>query len=121
LARSGLADYADKLDESTHWAKRFSPGEQQRLGFARVFLQRPQFLFLDEATSALDVETERSLYQALIELMPDITVLSVAHRESLAEFHQHTLKLVRAPMDIGAVRRPPTLPEGGGFTPAPAI
>jgi putative ATP-binding cassette transporter len=122
LVRSGLADYVDKLEESTHWAKRFSPGEQQRLGFARVFLQRPHFLFLDEATSALDVETERNLYNALNELLPESAVLSVAHRESLAEFHEHALRLIAAPHEVEtATRKAPPVAGEGGFSPIPAV
>jgi putative ATP-binding cassette transporter len=122
LHRCGLGEYAGKLEEDAHWAKRFSPGEQQRLGFVRVLLQKPRFLFLDEATSALDTETEHSLYSALIELLPDSAVMSVAHRASLGGFHQHTLTLVAADPDSGATQRGRTPDAGqGGLTPAPAM
>ena len=38
-----------------------SPGEQQRIAFARALIQRPDWLFLDEATSALDEASEGGL------------------------------------------------------------
>ena len=73
----------------TRWSEVLSMGEQQRLGFARVFVHRPSLLFADEATSALDMVTERILYQKLIETVS--TVISIGHRDSLKEFHTHFL------------------------------
>ena len=96
LKAASLPDYIDQLDVSEHWGRRLSMGEQQRLAFARVLLQQPDYLFLDEATSALDGETESSLYNAVITRLPKAAIVSVAHRESLAAFHQHTLEMQRA-------------------------
>lgn len=106
LARCGLQDYADKLDESAHWAKRLSPGEQQRIGFARVLLRRPSFVFLDEASSALDEPTEAALYTALLHALPGSAIVSVAHRESLRRFHPHRLTLAAARPPRDAALRP---------------
>ena len=44
-----------------HWALQLSPGEQQRIAFARALVQKPDWLFLDEATSALEEATEAHL------------------------------------------------------------
>jgi putative ATP-binding cassette transporter len=71
-----------------------SGGEQQRVAFARVLLQRPDFVFLDEATSALDPATEASLYQALIAELPGSAIISVAHREAVAEYHDDIIELI---------------------------
>ncbi|MCU1275406.1 MAG: transporter ATP-binding protein, partial [Bryobacterales bacterium] len=54
----GLPDLARKLDENSHWALQLSPGEQQRVAFARALAQKPDWLFLDEATSSVDEATE---------------------------------------------------------------
>ena len=48
-----------------NWSTVLSLGEQQRLAFARVFLDRPRFIVLDEATSALDAPTTEHLYMLL--------------------------------------------------------
>jgi len=48
----GLTELAGRLDEAAHWALQLSPGEQQRIAFARALVQKPEWLFLDEATSA---------------------------------------------------------------------
>ncbi|MCM2971178.1 ABC transporter ATP-binding protein/permease [Larsenimonas suaedae] len=84
---------AERLDDYDHWAQQLSPGEQQRLAFARALLKAPEWLFLDEATSALDMDTERALYELLAERLPDTTRVSIAHRDSLGAFHEHTLNL----------------------------
>ena len=52
LAACELGPFADRLHESANWAMAMSPGEQQRLAFARALLVKPDWLFLDEATSA---------------------------------------------------------------------
>lgn len=86
-----LPQLADRLDETARWGHRLSPGEQQRLAFARALLYRPDILFMDESSSALDNDTEAHLYQLLIDRLPECTVVSVAHRTTLEAFHPNTL------------------------------
>ncbi|QCP51212.1 ABC transporter ATP-binding protein/permease [Trinickia violacea] len=91
-----LDDYVDRLGESAHWQRVLSPGEQQRLAGARVLLHKPDYLFLDEATSALDAENEARLYHLFNERLPKAAIVSIAHRESLAAFHDETLEIERS-------------------------
>ena len=91
-----LPQFADRLGESARWGQRLSPGEQQRLAFARALLYRPDVLFLDEASSALDNETEAVLYKLLLERLPQCTIVSVAHRTTLEAFHDRQLGLAPA-------------------------
>jgi putative ATP-binding cassette transporter len=83
-----LGHLKEKLDVDAHWSMILSGGEQQRLAWARAFLQKPDWLFLDEATSALDDETQTQLYRSLAERLPNTAVISVAHSQSLREHHQ---------------------------------
>ncbi len=91
LARCGMEAFASRLEEQENWAMQLSPGEQQRLAFARALLLRPRWLFLDEATSALDEDSEAALYALTLETLQGCAVISVAHRRSLARFHDRQI------------------------------
>lgn len=84
------ARYPD-LSVKQDWPRLLSLGEQQRLAFARLLLNSPEYVVLDEATSALDVATERKLYELLQQRC--ISCVSVGHRPSLLPFHEQVLQL----------------------------
>jgi putative ATP-binding cassette transporter len=98
----GLPYLIDHLDEEGNWAQRLSGGEQQRVGFARVMLMRPEIVFLDEATSALDEAAEAALYRLLREAEWHPTVVSVGHHGTLQRFHETIIDLGRRPMSEAA-------------------
>jgi putative ATP-binding cassette transporter len=88
-----LPHLISRLDESNHWQRMLSPGEQQRLAFARALLYAPLWLYLDEATSAMDEEDEATLYQALLDQLPGLSIISVGHRSSLKRFHGRHVRI----------------------------
>ena len=67
------------------WDKMLSPGEQQRLAFARLFYWKPVFAAIDEATSSLDSNTERHFFDVCKEL--GITTITVSHNKNLLHYH----------------------------------
>ncbi|MEA2838983.1 MAG: ATP-binding cassette, subfamily bacterial [Methylobacteriaceae bacterium] len=61
---------------------RLSGGQRQRVGIARAFLKNAPIIIFDEATSALDTDSEIRILDALVRVMAERTVISVAHRLS---------------------------------------
>jgi putative ATP-binding cassette transporter len=117
LTACGLPYLAGRLEESRHWALELSPGEQQRLAFARALLQRPGWLFLDEATASLDEASEHLLYRLLRQELPGATIVSVGHRSALAAFHDRRLGLsgsLRDPARTTVARRHETVDNRTG-------
>lgn len=88
-----LEKFIDNLHDHANWSLVLSPGEQQRISFARVLLHQPKWVFLDEATSALDEATQEHLYKLLKEKLPKTSVVSIAHRESVMKFHSEGIDL----------------------------
>jgi vitamin B12/bleomycin/antimicrobial peptide transport system ATP-binding/permease protein len=88
---SSLHERHGGFDTEQDWAEVLSLGEQQRLIFARLLLNQPNYAVLDEATSALDIHNEALLYEQL--QSSDITFLSVGHRPSLNRYHSSILNL----------------------------
>ena len=105
LQAVGLGHLSDQLSTEENWALLLSGGEQQRLAFARALLNRPDWLFLDEATASLPEDVQDALYRLLRERLPDATVVSIGHRESLAQHHDRRL-VWRTAGDAGPVLVP---------------
>jgi putative ATP-binding cassette transporter len=94
LKQVNLPDLAERfggLDSEQDWGDVLSMGEQQRLAFARILINKPQYTILDEATSALDLKNEENLYQHL--KRSETTFISVGHRPTLLKYHQLVLKI----------------------------
>ncbi len=92
LAICRLQPYIPEMNADGYlWSRRLSPGEKQRVAFARALLLRPAYLFLDEATSAMDVDLEKQMMETLLAALPDTAIVSIAHRPSLEPYHRHIL------------------------------
>lgn len=94
LVKVVLPHLVGRLDEVADWAKVLSPGEQQRVAFARILLTKPKAVFLDESTSALDEGLELTIYRLLRTELPDTIVVSVSHRHTVRQHHRHLLELL---------------------------
>ena len=75
--------------EQDNWYTDLSPGEQQRIAWARLLHHKPRLAVLDEATSAVSEELENLMYsQAGV---AGISLVSVGHRASLRQHHTQLL------------------------------
>jgi vitamin B12/bleomycin/antimicrobial peptide transport system ATP-binding/permease protein len=108
--RAGDGDPIQGLSVVMDWSNILSLGEQQRLAFGRLLVNRPKLVIMDEATSALDIGSETRMYQILQEMARKtldsstssskgalsesaLTYVSVGHRPSLITFHNKKLRL----------------------------
>lgn len=57
-----------------------SGGEKQRLAFARFLLKDSPLLILDEPFTSLDIQTERKLFQTLLNESTNKTLILVTHK-----------------------------------------
>jgi vitamin B12/bleomycin/antimicrobial peptide transport system ATP-binding/permease protein len=94
LQKVALPHLVERLDEVQDWAKVLSPGEQQRIAFARILLTKPKVVFCDEATSALDEGLEFICYNLVRTELPDTILVSVSHRRTVEQHHTHELELL---------------------------
>lgn len=104
--RSGDGDPIKGLYKVLDWSNTLSLGEQQRLAFGRLLVNRPRFVILDEATSALDMVAESKMYKLLQDRAQKnlvsgkglsragLTYVSVGHRPSLLIYHDKRLRLM---------------------------
>lgn len=83
LAQVGLPYLTKRLYDSAPWEDTLALVEQQRLGFARLLLRRPDWIFMEDATDALDPEAESEMLRLLEREFPDATFLTIASHATI--------------------------------------
>jgi len=79
-----------RLDDVRDWQKDLSPGQKQRLAFARLFYHRPHFVVLDECTNGISPDVEHDLYDRCTR--ENMAVFSISHKIELKLFHERELR-----------------------------
>jgi ABC-type uncharacterized transport system fused permease/ATPase subunit len=54
-------------------------------------LHAPDIEVLDEATAALDEKSQDKMMETVIRELPDVTIISVAHRAELEAYHSRKI------------------------------
>jgi putative ABC transport system ATP-binding protein len=91
----GLLEKTGLADRIHHYPSQLSGGEQQRVGLARAFINKPKILFADEPTGNLDDDTSSGITDLLFNLNRDsgTTLILVTHDLELAGLTGRILKL----------------------------
>ena len=89
LARVGLGD------RDHHYPAQLSGGEQQRVGLARAFANRPRILLADEPTGNLDADTGHRVIDVMVRLNEEegTTLVLVTHDNEIATRAHRIVKL----------------------------
>lgn len=95
LVSVGLPDLVDRLDSLDRWDEVLSVPERQRLGFARLLIRRPDWIFLEDATDSLDPPAEEELLTLMERELPNATLLTIGHHAGLDAHHGRKLVLER--------------------------
>ena len=96
LTRCGLKRLIPRMDAEEKWDKVLSGGEQQRIGFARLLVMKPDIVIMDEATAALDAASQDTMMELFRDELGHVTLISVGHRSELEDYHERKLTLHRS-------------------------
>ena len=88
---SGLPEGYDTL--AGEQGSRFSSGERQRIGLARIFLQDNSVILLDEPVSNLDSLNEKLVMENLKNGLDGKSVVLVSHRDSVVAMADEVIEL----------------------------
>ncbi|MBW7849874.1 MAG: ABC transporter ATP-binding protein/permease [Rhodospirillales bacterium] len=100
LRRVGLGYLTGRLSDVQTWERILAPGEQQRLGFARLLLHRPDWILIEDATDDLEPAGEEEMMRLLDQELPDATVITIGHHPILETFHRRKLALTSEQLPV---------------------
>ncbi len=83
LTQVGLQALIPRLDEVGNWDQILPIENQQRLGFARLLLKRPDWIFMEEAADTLDPAGQRMMIDLLRTEFPKDAVVAIGHSDAL--------------------------------------
>jgi vitamin B12/bleomycin/antimicrobial peptide transport system ATP-binding/permease protein len=101
MAAVGLERLAPQLDTSTRWDRRLSDDEKQCLAFARVLLQRPQWVVLNGALDVLDFESRTRIQSIFSAQLSEVGLIDIGQDRGEESFFGRRLRLVIDPAGPG--------------------
>lgn len=107
LECAGLMWLAPRLADSEQWERVLPPRTQQRIGFARLFLHQPRWVFIEEATNAFDPKSAAHMMDMLRCQLPNATVLTIGFQPAREREHSRRIELVRVKDERYLFHNPP--------------
>ncbi len=93
----GAAELVARLDDVDSWEQSLPLREQQRVGFARLVLQRPAWVLMEDATGAFDGDSGRALLATIQRELRGSTLITVSCQPGLEELHDRRIVLADPP------------------------
>jgi putative ATP-binding cassette transporter len=97
LAEVGLERLQPLLDKVDRWDRRLNDDEKHRLTFARVILQRPQWVVVDDALDLVDPASRTRIKAIFTGRLADVGVINIGNDDGKDGFFTRTLHLVTDP------------------------
>ncbi len=94
LKRVGLGQLSQSLDRVERWDRELSLGEQGRLAFARLLLNRPKWVVCDEALDLMDDANRQIILSIFATELAETAVVSIAGSSSPGNFYTRVVRLV---------------------------
>jgi vitamin B12/bleomycin/antimicrobial peptide transport system ATP-binding/permease protein len=94
LAGVGLQHLRPLLDTTDRWDRRLTEDEKQRLTFARVLLQRPQWLVAYGALDELDPDSRSRIEALLASSLSDVSLIAIGQDAAPGGLFKRKLRLV---------------------------
>jgi putative ATP-binding cassette transporter len=93
MRRVGLDSLVDRLADSDNWEQAIGPSEKQLIGFARLLLHHPEWIFLAEATNALDQTDQHRILDVLRSACGDACIMAIGAEGAFDGFFNTVLRV----------------------------
>jgi vitamin B12/bleomycin/antimicrobial peptide transport system ATP-binding/permease protein len=97
LRELGLERLVPRLDEVQSWDRELSVDEQHALGFARVVLHAPPWVFVDDLLHTLEPDTLARVVKACETRLARAGVIRIARNAAHDPFHSRVVHLIEDP------------------------
>lgn len=117
LVDVGLEHLKDELSTEDRWDHRLSDDERQRLAFARVVLQKPDWVVANDALDILNPTSRKRIRELLQNSLHRVGIINIGHDVPDPGVYHHRVLLVKDP--AGPAFEGGAAPESSG-DPTPA-
>lgn len=97
LTGVGLGRLADRLDKFHRWERHLSEDDKHGLAFARVLLQRPDWVVIDDALTSVSPPVRQRVEALFRGELSGTGVINIGHNGGQPGFYTKQLKLVLDP------------------------
>jgi putative ATP-binding cassette transporter len=106
LKAVGLDQLLGKLEMHKRWDKKLSEDEQHALAFARVRLQKPDWLLIDEALDSVEPATHQRVVEMLSKELKHMGIVHIGKSEAHDHIFKRVLHLMKDPATHTLERKP---------------